>query len=66
MGLDIYAGDIDPVLFSQLEKLLFSSGRRKMDGAFKRSRQMEKLLITRKKCPQLRSRRQWRTGGIKS
>ena len=45
---------------------LFNSGRRKMDGAFKKSRRMEKLLITRKKCPRLRSRRRWRTGGIRS
>ena len=29
-------------------------------------KELEKLLITRKKCPQLRSRLQWRTGGIRS
>ena len=30
------------------------------------SRRMENLLTTRRKCPRLRSRRRWSTGGIKS
>ena len=59
MGLDIYAGTLTRYYSHNWR-------RRKMDGAFKKSLRMEELLITRKKCPRLRSRRRWRTGGIKS
>ena len=51
MGLDIYAGTLTRYYSHNWKTVV---------------QQMEKLLITRKKCPQLRSRLQWRTGGIRS
>ena len=66
MGLDIYAGTLTRYYSHNWKTVVQQWAEKKMDGAFKKSRRMEELLITRKKCPRLRSRRRWRTGGIKS
>ena len=65
MGLDIYAGTLTRY-YSHNWKTVVQQWAEENGYAFNGSRQMEKLLITRKKCPQLRSRLQWRTGGIRS
>ena len=64
MGLDIYAGTLTRY-YSHNWKTVVQQWAEENGWGFQKIR-MEKLLITRKKCPQLRSRRQWRTGGIKS
>lgn len=65
MGLDIYAGTLTRY-YSHNWKTVVQQWAEENGWGFQKSRRMEKLLITRKKCPRLRSRRRWRTGGIKS
>ncbi len=56
MGLDIYAGTLTRY-YSHNWKTVVQQWAEENGWGFKKSRRMEELLITRKKCPRLRSRR---------
>ena len=65
MGLDIYAGTLTRY-YSHNWKTVVQQWAEENGYSFNRITPDGNLLITRKKCPRLRSRRRWRTGGIRS
>ena len=65
MGLDIYAGTLTRY-YSHNWKTVVQQWAEETDTLSTASPRTGNLLIRRKKCPRLRSRRRWRTGGIRS
>ena len=65
MGLDIYAGTLTRY-YSHNWKTVVQQWAEENGYSFNCITPDGNLLITRKKCPRLRFRRRWRTGGIRS
>ena len=65
MGLDIYAGPLTRY-YSHNWKTVVQQWAEENGYTFNRITPDGEPPTTRRSCPRLRSRRQWRTGGIRS